>query len=578
MPDTFGHTDKLRFQKRLVDQNIVFEDCRFDLDVIVSQDNYKGETLRFSKCVFKGIVSFKDIDLKYGVQFVDCEFSKELIFKEVKTNGIKKGFNDKSISLLFDNCRLQVDLNIVGCLIDRAISILNKSVMAGTVNLNNVETEGVLVEESEVGRVDIRQTSSRIGIRFDKSIISGTGRFFRCSGSNISYTKSTIKGNQIHNGHKLNSLITNYGTFEDELKVQGCSVDSISLFDTSFEKAVHLSPIDDTTQTNAPINKVFLNDSRFNAGFNFTGEQGKYKSNWRVEMLNFRCSALLSGNIVIQGIDFNSVAFNGTNVNGNILMRDCGVSSVSFDGFSNSANITFANIKAITLPDSLWSIQNAILGKINLLNIDFSSFGKFLIQFSSLTEISFSYVNWDLSGRLNMGLDKKDRIIANRELYRQLKYAADRQGDRIQALAFKAKEMTYLRQALKSKKWSSIEHLGNHCMMWLNKSNNYGQDWGTPLLLLLGLNIICYFLILVSYSQDLVCDVYFSMDSLNTTWKIFKDNFAKYWSLLNPVRRLKDVFPSETYSAWTTFWDFINRIVVTYFIFQIVSAFRKYVN
>lgn len=64
--------------------------------------------------------------------------------------------------------------------------------------------------------------------------------------------------------------------------------------------------------------------------------------------------------------------------------------------------------------------------------------------------------------------------------------------------------------------------------------------------------------------------------------KTFGKKFCKYgsvWpSLFNPARRMNDLFPGVEVSFALGFWDGLHRIFLAFFIFQIVSAFRKFVK
>jgi hypothetical protein len=58
---------------------------------------------------------------------------------------------------------------------------------------------------------------------------------------------------------------------------------------------------------------------------------------------------------------------------------------------------------------------------------------------------------------------------------------------------------------------------------------------------------------------------------------LFYDNIKIWIVLLNPVHRISDLNEKiNNYSDWIYFWDLLSRVIVSYFIFQMISAFRKF--
>jgi hypothetical protein len=122
--------------------------------------------------------------------------------------------------------------------------------------------------------------------------------------------------------------------------------------------------------------------------------------------------------------------------------------------------------------------------------------------------------------------------------------------------------------------WNTV---GNKVMMWLNRSNDYGNDWLKPVGLLLLTNFVLYCFITLLQSDQFYLWPSICPNNVVATWNMLTTHLDAYWSLLNPVRRLSDVYGGKKdFSAWTIFWDYMDRIAVSYFIFQVVSAFRKY--
>ena len=164
----------------------------------------------------------------------------------------------------------------------------------------------------------------------------------------------------------------------------------------------------------------------------------------------------------------------------------------------------------------------------------------------------------------------------NREVFRQLKYAATKQGDAVQSLVFQGDEMNQFNKELEcySFQWKRV---GNKLMMTFNRSNDYGNNWVKPVLLLFCINIIFFVLITIAQSGLFNWRIARNLDDLSKTWEVLWENNGAYWNILNPVRKLSDVYKNKgPYDGTTIFWDCFDRLVLSYFLFQIVSAFRKY--
>mgnify|MGYP001396096755 CR=1 FL=1 len=154
------------------------------------------------------------------------------------------------------------------------------------------------------------------------------------------------------------------------------------------------------------------------------------------------------------------------------------------------------------------------------------------------------------------------------EAYRQLKYCAEDNKDKIQALIFKAYEIDAYQHTLSWKK-----DFPDLLMLWLNKiSNNHGLSWNRGLLFTILCGLLFYLIFYVCY-DDLSYRMYF--------W----GNFIKYIWLFNGIDDLIQFLklPSHTLGdslirLLGSICYIIGKILVAYGIFQTISAFRKYVK
>jgi hypothetical protein len=162
-----------------------------------------------------------------------------------------------------------------------------------------------------------------------------------------------------------------------------------------------------------------------------------------------------------------------------------------------------------------------------------------------------------------------------REIYRQLKYAAQKQGDIPLSHEFQGQEMEYYKEITryqKPRKWSEF------VIMYTSQSNNFGQSWMRAFWGLIIFSLLTYAPVgwLTSGRLDYTKFAR-SFDDVVFNASVLVQNFRTWLVLLNPTHRVKDItedidkFPPTVY-----FFDLISRVVVSYFIFQIVSAFRKF--
>jgi hypothetical protein len=128
-------------------------------------------------------------------------------------------------------------------------------------------------------------------------------------------------------------------------------------------------------------------------------------------------------------------------------------------------------VKAQYGVDSLLDIFNSNLGVCELYNTFLDSFTKVAIKNSVLSEIITSNVRWFRLNQLEKPEDypgsAQEFYWSNRrEFFRQLKYAMNKQGNRIQALEFKSYEMSAFHKELSTQK-TNRKNFTNKIILWL---------------------------------------------------------------------------------------------------------------
>lgn len=564
-------------------------------DILIDQERYACLGLKFTNCEFKGEVKFDSVNIKFGVRFIDCVFEKNCVFIKLYQKDIKEGFNDDNNGIYFKNSTNNKAIIIHNSKIERAVRFDNQESLKD-LSLANVEAHGVDIIESKIGGLDIDSLETKIGFRIEKSEVSGQGRYFGCSGGGITFMSTKFERDQYLRTNSVQSIVTNDGVFQDELIIKACPADNYTFYGTDFKKGVNITAVDGNNPVTI-LKSFYIKNCNFQGGLSFIGNKGKAMLLSNLEKLTIICSNLLLGNITFEHTDIYELSISGTNTAASISFRNGAFKTVRLDYLINQGKLYFADIECLDRNGSSLSIAKTSLGSAILLNVNLLHFESVIIKHSHLTDMIFTDVKWFNLNQLNpratftdeINVDliyhfKKKKsdfrgwalIKTNKEVYRQLKYTALKLGDSVQSLVFQGQEMKLYKDELDFYRWDRLS-TGNKAMMWLNQSNDYGNAWLKPVLILLALNLGFYGVITILQSGE-----YYLLPSCNKvdivrTWQLLSTHFDAYWYLLNPIRKLNDLYADKkVFSSWTVFWDYFDRIIVSYFIFQVVSAFRKY--
>lgn len=224
--------------------------------------------------------------------------------------------------------------------------------------------------------------------------------------------------------------------------------------------------------------------------------------------------------------------------------------------------------------------QDSDLGKFQFINTDLRQFDHF--EFSNTKMLDAFVAGSQMPNDKNFRLpnDDKDplKIAEQKRLaYGQFKKIYETRGDLAGSLRYLSYEMRAYRELIRhrikkhrvfSKQW--FDYFGELSILWFNQvSTNYGNNWLRGLGVTLLVMSICFtiFCLMLGYRPG-------------NDWEKFGElvSYAPYY--LNPLRDLDSVsminenkeVPIEWYAR---LWDFISRIIVAYFAYQTIQAFRK---
>ncbi|WP_170252661.1 hypothetical protein, partial [Adhaeribacter aerolatus] len=346
------------------------------------------------------------------------------------------------------------------------------------------------------------------------------------------------------------------------------------VYGSEFKKNLLIEIEDYTNDRIGTIGDLYISDTKFGNGFILKG------ANKIINTLHLKASPILAGTVLFDGCLFNKVKISGDNHKGNIIFTSSKFESVSFNHFSNYGNILFSSCEAISKENSELRIWFSNLGKGQFFNFSFDSFSKVAIFDSQLSEIITTGVTWFSDEKLIVeSYPRQDFYIKKREVFRQLKQSSEKQGDKIQALEFQALELKAFKQSIKTK-----EHFfkNDRMILLLSQTNDFGLNWRKPLYWVTGITTLFFILIAIDISPELEWLPARSLPDITTTIQCISDKLFIFPQLFNPARSINRMFDGMKIKIELTaslyFLDALHRIILAFFIVQIVSAFRKYVK
>lgn len=529
-------------------------------------------------CVFEDLVAFKNMNLNCGVVFKNCVFKKSFLINNCSATETDDKFN-------FDNYHLEfINTTIEGLYfngnnnIDRGIRIKENSI------INKIQVKSLIckmgsftINNCTVNTLfDIAQSKIQndISIR-GSSTINAKIRFESIEVGSFVFTDSTFnKDVHIWSGN-VNSLTFNDGIFNDDLHITAVPIcDYLTIIGTEFKKSIVFKLWDQANQKQGKLYKIYLSSSKFGKQFAIDG------SGYEVDKLEIDTSKQLEGALYFNSTNIKQAKIWGDNYNCNIVFNHTNFNELIFDSFYNYSTLSIISSTSFGENSSL-TIAHSNLGKTQIFNMDLNTFDKTTILNSVIIDIITANVKWFEDNKLNPETSASLEILEQKkEIYRQLKFALDKQGNRISSLRFKALEIkTYKKETFIKIKWYQRIFNVDRFVLWVGQSNDYGLNWFKPVLFAIGFSVFFHFLIIVGISDELSYFPNLTLESIDKTCNIYQDNFKSLPQLMNPTHYLERVYPDNKNLNFSVYFlDYLLKLVLAFFIFQIISAFRKYIK
>lgn len=422
--------------------------------------------------------------------------------------------------------------------------------------------------------ISLAKIENNISIRGNSSINSKI-RFENIQVRSFVFTDAKFD-NDIHIwAGKVENLTFNDGEFNDDVNITGAPISkNLTVIGSDFKKSITFNLWDENNKKEGKLNKINISSAKLGEQFIING------NNYEIDELIIKASKQLEGALYFNSSNILNTEITGDNYNSNIVFNHCNFNKLAFDFFYNYSTLSIISAKSFG-KNSIMTIAHSNLGKFHLFNVFLNTFEKINIFNSVLTEIITANVKWFHDNKLNPQNSTSHHTFEQRkEIYRQLKYALDKQGNRIASLHFKALEMkTYKQESFTKVEWYKRIFNVKRFVLWVGQTNDFGLNWLKPVLLSLVFSLIFHFLIIVGISDELSYWINLNCCSIKRTWEIYSENFSSLPQLMNPTHLLSRIYPTNTNLSFTVhFLDYILKIILAFFIFQTVSAFRKYMK
>jgi type VI protein secretion system component Hcp len=263
------------------------------------------------------------------------------------------------------------------------------------------------------------------------------------------------------------------------------------------------------------------------------------------------------GKVYFNGVAIRNTILRGLIVNSTVKFKNVKFNNIKIEDLSNGGKMSFDGLLPLE-ENSIFEMKDSEIGNTEFISMDFTKI-KLKISNSQLINVKSFNSSWP-----SKILTVADSPSAEKEIFQQLKQALSSQGDKIQAFDFERREKQLHYQTLR---WP--KHFFDKFALLTSWTNDHGQNWIRPLMLLLASSGFFYILVIVRLR---------SITFYNIHWSI--ENVVKHLgfllAFLNPLHSLTLFVGNLPSFGYSFLFDNLQRIFSGYFLFQLVTAFRKF--
>jgi hypothetical protein len=544
---------------------VPIENKTISTDESISNSTYTCNGVIFRNCHFEGNLSVSNASLNYGIKFYNCTF-QNLVIDNCTALGYDSSFNDDNNNILLKNCQIKNVLALEGCEVIRGITLQSCSIH--TLNIFSIKCTDLLLQSCTVINVSefSENTITNAQLRLEKSTFDSQIRMQNNKCSTLVLLDSTFKRDiRIWAGEASEGISISRSIFNETLYIESVKSNSgLTLVENEFIKGCKVLYNDSTNNISGGCKNIFIEANDFHTGL-FVNDDRK-ETSVELNSIEIRSSNELKGFIKIDNFLLNNMLLTGINSNCIFTLGTIKIDDLKILNYSNFSTTQFLNISPLS-KHSVLKIENSYMGKTHFSNFNFKEFLKISIYNSNVTEITSTNVKWFYNNQVK---DLTDEV--KRELFRQIKIAMDKQGDRISYLKFHSYEVEAHRRYLNKNNLQIQDRI----ILWLGLTNQHGQNWIKPVLLATGFTFLFSALIVFCQSDKLSFSIELTRSNLCNTFCVYWNNMAIFWHLLNPAHRLDLIFADQKIRGISLLWDYLSRLFLAFFIYQTISAFRKY--
>jgi hypothetical protein len=548
---------------------------RITFNESISIENFQNlKQLTFTSCIFHDNLSIFNCHFEFGIYFFRVTKTNSIIIKDVICNESKLNYsNIDSFSIGFVEC---IEINFV---IIRESNKLDYGLSFYKSKISNLTIEDCVkpIQNCEIQNCEITSSLNLINSNFSNFIkihgdcVISEIRFKNIVCGNLGlYNTKHLKGAHFQNITSKSTIFSN-NIFHSDFEIKSLkSTELIEIVGAKFHQDVNIHFVGNNQPETTNDGSFQMSNLAFEKDFNI------YGSTSLINNFHFELSKESLGHINLNDLNIITLTLTANNLCNKLLIKNCKIQELNFDEFYNHSWISLLAIKPLNDKSSI-ILKNSDIGKCDFFDINLNEFEAINISNSNLANATFTSVAWFSYNQLNKNIPEFKKY--NQEIFRQLKFTTENQGNRIQSLVFKQFEMQSYKENLFSKyKWHQRIFNQDRFILWVGQTNNFGQSWIKPVLIFILFMLPLYFGIMVGVSSELNYSIDLSLFSLCNTWNEFCFYFQNIPDLINPVHSLKKVFPEHHISGPAYWLDFLLKLVSSFFIFQTIAAFRKFMK
>lgn len=582
LKNNYLYTPEYKHFHEFSDQ-ITFKNVAIDEDLLIKYG--QGVGLYFENCRLLNITISLNIP---SIQFINTDIESI----ELKSVGISKLIIDK-------DCNLTSDFRMISSSIQNAtIDCTLKSIEINSTNGNqstslkvNRFLNSLVIEDNNITTISSNEKISLCRIKnskypFKTAFIKDL-EVEKCDFQNgiVSGVFGNITLNNCERIEKFFDLICIDNLLINDLKIEPAHVLYFSNVYVGGKAEINNFRSDVVFSTSKLANNfVFINELKVSKNINNLNlkseEESAYfyinsiafknftfskEAIWKLEKL--RCCNLLFDNFRNFGtgnID-NTIGgyFQPLNIGFDELINLLNPFNGSYTEFLTEQRIiNYESKKERTL-----TFNQSDFGKLNFINTDFSDF-KLYFYSTKLNEIFLAGSRMPKNVEA-LEIENVDLFHQQRLANTQLKKLHELHGDVVAANEYFANEMNAYYSSLKWRNdfWEKLQ-------LWFNKiSSNHAQSWKQALLMTFGVSVFLYIFFCLTLNYT------FANPLKPKNWSVFWNLESYYWDFLSPVHKVEsfnDLISGNKISPLSRNIDNISRIINSYFIYQLIQAFRKH--